>query len=73
MLRPCLFPADFIARGRVRVDRTQRKLVKQAASSLAALALGASLTDSKTLVNKPARKGHVMVMFHENVPLADPV
>jgi hypothetical protein len=73
MFRPRSLPSHFVARGRVRPDRTQRKLVKKATSGLAARALGASLADSETLVNKPAREGHVMVMFHENVPLADPV
>lgn len=42
----------------MRGDRTQRKLVKKAASSLAALALGARLADSKPLVNEPARECH---------------
>jgi hypothetical protein len=56
----------------MRTDGTQRKLVKKAPSSLAALALRASLADAKPLVNEPAREGHVMVTFHVNVPLADP-
>lgn len=73
MLRPSLFPSNFIARGRMRVDRTQRNVIKKAASSLAALALSARLADSETLVNEPAGKSYFMVMFHENVPLADPV
>jgi len=42
----------------MRLDRTQRNVIKQATSSLAALALGARLADSKTLVNNPAREGH---------------
>lgn len=73
MLRPSSFPADFVASGRVRVDRTQRNVVKQAASSLTARALGASLTYSKTLVNEPAGEGgHSIVMFQLKVPVAKP-
>ena len=47
----------------MRPDRTQRNVIKKAASSLAARALGASLADSETLVNEPAREGHRSVHF----------
>ena len=42
----------------MRVDGTQRKLVKKATSGLAARALGARLADAEALVNEPAREGH---------------
>jgi hypothetical protein len=54
----------------VRGDRTQRNVVKQAASGLAARALNARLTDAKTLVNEPSGEGghksvHVMVRLQD--------
>jgi hypothetical protein len=58
MLWPSLFPADFVTRGRVCRERTQRNVIKQAASGLAALALRARLADAKTLVNKPSGQRH---------------
>ena len=51
-------------------DRTQRKLVKERASGLAARALDARLTDAETLVNEPAGEGghrsvHFMVSLQD--------
>lgn len=48
-------------------DRTQRNVVKEAASSLAARALGASLAHAETLVNEPAWEGHRSVHVHVTV------
>ena len=47
----------------MRVDGTQRKLVKKAASGLAAFALSTRLAGSEPLVNKPAREGHRSVQL----------
>ena len=46
----------------MRADRTQRNVVKERTSGLAALALSARLADAETLVNKPAGEGHGVVV-----------